>query len=224
MLEEEAKERGINIEALRQEQKKLSKQVSCRDAFDFSAATRFGAIVTYPIDDKLLASAVLLNENLDTIEKKFAIKKAKFPYIPGFRAFRELPVMLEAYEKMEEQADVFFILGHGIAHPRGLGIASHFGVMVEKPTIGIAKSIDYGNEKENKVYDPKGKIIAEKVLTKKGAKPIYVSVGHMISLETAVKITKKCTKEPHKFPEPLVEARKFAKKIRKEFVEDETTT
>lgn len=215
MKEEEARKRGINISALKQEQRELAKQVSCKDAFDFKNAKLYGSIVTETIGKEILAAAVVLDENFDVIEKKFSTQKAKFPYIPGFRAFRELPVMLDVYEKLEEQPDVFFILGHGIAHPQGLGIASHFGVMINKPTIGIAKKIMFGEEQENKVFHGK-KIIAEKLQTKEGAKPIYVSPGHLISLESAVELVKKLTKKPHKLPEPIVQARKFAKELRKE--------
>ncbi|MEM2018011.1 MAG: endonuclease V [Candidatus Pacearchaeota archaeon] len=215
MLEKEAKERGINVSALKKEQEKLAKQVSEKDAFDFKNATHFGAIITETMGKEILAVAVIINENFETIEKKFSIQKARFPYIPGYRAFRELPVMLDVYEKLQEQADVFFILGHGIAHPRGLGIASHFGVMINKPTIGIAKNLIIGEEQNNKIFHGK-KIVAEKLQTKEGAKPIYVSVGNMISLDSAVELVKRLTRKPHKLPEPIVKARKFAKEIKKE--------
>lgn len=217
MLEQEAEKKGINLETLKEEQKKLASQVSTKDSFDFSQATRFGAIITEIMGKDIIAVCVILNENLEVLEEKFSIQKLRFPYIPGFRAFRELPVMLDVYEKLEEPCDVFFILGHGIAHPHGLGIASHFGITIEKPTIGVAKHLVYGIEKGNKVYEKKGrKIIAEKLQTRQGSKPIYVSPGHLISLKTAVELIKKCLREPHKLPEPIVAARKFAHKVKEE--------
>lgn len=217
MKEEEAQEKGIKLEALREEQKKLAKAVVLKDSFDFKLTQRFGAIIIEVIDREILASCVILDENMNVIEEKYAIQKVKFPYIPGFRAYRELPVMLEAYNKLEEQPDVIFLLGHGIAHPTGLGIASHFGVTVQKPTIGIAKQVIHGEENEEDVTIGK-KIIAKKLVTKQGSKPIYVSSGHLISLKTAVELTAKCIREPHKLPEPIVAARKFASRIREELV------
>jgi len=216
MKEEEAVEKGIDIEALKEEQKKLAKLVTTKDAFDFNNATRFAGIEieTLPTKEILVAIAVL-DENMELVEEKYAIKPAHFPYIPGFRAYRELPCILAAYDKLEESPDVIFIEAHGISHPRGLGLASHLGVSLSKPVIGITNQILVGEEKGNQVI-LNGKLIAEKVLTKVGSKPIYVSIGHMISLKTAVELVKKCIREPHKLPEPLVRARKVAQRVKKE--------
>jgi len=217
MLEKEAQEKGINIEALKEEQKKLAKLVLTKNAFDFSLASTFCGITTalIPKTNEILAATVILNDNLEVIESKYDIKKIKFPYIPTFRAYRELPVMISAYEKIEEQPDVIFIEAHGICHPRGLGLASHFGVYANKPVISITKNVLVGKEKNNEVVLNK-KIVAKSIATKEGSNPIYVSTGHLISLNTAIEITKKCLKHPHKLPEPLVQARKLADKVIKE--------
>jgi deoxyribonuclease V len=217
MLEKEAIEKGIDVEALKNEQKKLVKNVVLKDAFDFKFVQRYGSIITEIVGKSILAVCVVLNENLEVIEEKYAIQKIKFPYIPGLRAYRELPVMLEAYEKIEDQPDVIFILGHGISHPCGIGIASHVGVILNKPTIGISKNLVCGKEKEgtdNIVFGKK--IVAKKLITREGSKPIYVSQGNMISLKTALTLVVKCLKEPHKLPEPIVLARKFASRIKEE--------
>ena len=217
MKEEEAIKKGIDIEALKAEQKKLAKSISLKDAFNFDNVTRFGAIHTEILQEtkEILASAVVLDENLELLEEKYIIRPIKFPYIPGYRAYRELPIMTIAYSKLEEQPDLVFIEAHGIAHPRGLGLASHFGLSIQKPTIGIAKKILIGKEKNNEII-LNGQVVAKETITKQGAKPIYVSPGHMISLKTAVEITKKCVKEPHKMPEPIVLARKVAEKVKNE--------
>ncbi len=217
MLEKEAIEKGIDVKALKAEQKKLSKSILLKDAFDFKLANRFTGITTVILEKshEILASAVLLDENLEIIEEKYTIKPIKFPYIPGYRAYRELPAMIKAYKKLEEQPDVIFVEGHGIAHPRGLGLASHFGLAIAKPTIGIAKTALVGEKKNNKIV-LNNKTIAQCLVTKKGSKLIFVSTGHMISLKTAVEITKKCVKEPHKLPEPLIQARKYTAKTKKE--------
>lgn len=216
MKEKEAIEKGIDIETLKEEQTKLSKLVVLKDAFDFNNATRFAGIaIEFLKTRELLASIAVLDENMECIEEKYAIKTARFPYIPGFRAYRELPVILAAYDKLEEQPDVIFIEAQGISHPRGLGLASHLGISINKPVIGITKTILVGKEKDDEVL-LNGKVIAKKLITKTGSKPIYVSPGHLISLKTAVELVKKCVKEPHKLPEPLVQARKIAAKVKKE--------
>ena len=215
MLEKEAIEKGIDVGKLRDEQRKMSKLVSCEDAFDFKNATRYAGIYTKVLNSEILATAVVLDENLEVVEEKYAIKKITFPYIPSFRSYREMPVMLEVYKKVQEKPDVIFIDAFGIAHPRGLGLASHFGLSVNKPIIGITKNILVGIAKGDFLYI-KNKKVAKKIITRQGSKPIFVSIGNMISLDTAVKITKESIKEPHKLPEPLFEARKFASKIKEE--------
>ena len=216
MLEKEAIERGIDIATLKKEQEKMAKLVVLKDAFDFKNSTRFAGVAIETLKTKeLLASIAVLDENMEIVEEKYAIKPAKFPYIPGFRAYRELPCILAAYDKLEGLPDVIFIEAHGISHPRGLGLASHLGVSVNKPVIGIAKQALIGKEKgENVMLD--GKIIAKKVMTKQGSKPFYVSIGNMISLNSAVELVKKCIREPHKRPEPLVQARKVTQRVKKE--------
>ena len=217
MKEEEAVQKGIALEPLKEEQKKLSKLVSLKDSFDFSQATRFAGIVCETIGKDLIVAIVILDEKLEEIDKKFLIQKPRFPYIPGFRAYRELPAIMEAYKKLEDEPDVIFILGQGIAHPRGLGIASHLGISINKPIIAIAKTQICGKEKDDDIILD-GKIVSKKIVTKEKSRPIYVSPGNMISLKTSIELTKKCIREPHKLPEPIVQARKFLKEVREEMM------
>lgn len=217
MKEEDAVAKGINLEALKEEQIKLSELVKIKDAFDFKNATRFAAIVVETLKSKeLIAGIAILDEDMKLIEDKYIIKQAKFPYIPGFRAYRELPLMLGVLEKIEEQPDVIFILGQGISHQLGLGIASHLGVSINKPTIGITQSLAKGTEKGEDII-LNGKVVAKKLQTKEKSRPIYVSPGHMITLKTAIEVTKRCLKEPHKLPEPIVFARKTLSRVSDEF-------
>lgn len=216
MLEKEAIEKGIDLEKLKEEQRKLAKLVVLKDAFDFNNATRFAGVTVETLKTKEIFSVIaVLDENMELVEEKYAIKPARFPYIPGFRAYRELPCILSAYDKLEERPDVLFIEAQGISHPRGLGLASHVGVSLNKPAIGITKQILEGKEKDGDVLLG-NKIVARKIITKEGSKPFYVSIGNLISLNTAVELVKKCVREPHKLPEPLIVARKIANKIRKE--------
>jgi len=219
MKVEQAIEKGIDLEELKQEQKKLAKLISLKDQFDIKSAQKFAGIFTETINRDILAVVVVLDENFEVIDRKYSIQKARFPYIPGFRAYRELNVIIDAFSKLETEPDVVFILGHGISHESGLGIASHLGISLQKPVIGIAKNLIYGEEKENKVYIDY-KVVAEKLKTKEGAREIYVSPGNLISLKTALELTKKFVRDNHKLPETIIEARKFAKDIREEVVID----
>lgn len=143
-----------------------------------------------------------------------------FPYIPTFLAFRELPVMLKLYKSLELKPDVIFIDGQGVSHPRGCGIASHFGVETGAVTVGIAKKKLCGEhtplaEKYGSysylIYNEK--IVGAVVRTKEKVKPIYVSIGHKISLDTAIKIVLKTS--IYRIPEPLRLAHNLLQKIRK---------
>ena len=109
--------------------------------------------------------------------------------------------------------------GNGIAHPRGLGIASHFGLAINKPTIGIASNLMLGRVENGKIYIEKSHVGFE-VITKEHASPIYVSPGHLISIGTAVKIVRESLKPPHKMPEPLHWAHRGARREMKRLVEE----
>jgi len=128
---------------------------------------------------------------------------------------RESPAAVEAFNKLENKPDILIVDAHGIAHPRFFGMASHIGLLLDIPTIGIAKKLMVGKKQDNKIVF-NNKIIAQEVKTKEYSKPLYVSIGHKVSLKTAVEIVNKCIKLPHKLPEPLHLAHKYANKIREE--------
>ncbi len=217
MKEKEAVEKGIDLEKLKEEQRKLSKLVSLKDSFDFSVCQRYGGIICETIGKELVATVIVLDDKGEIVDKKFSIQKPRFPYIPGFRAYRELPVIIDALKKVEEDPDIIFILGQGIAHPQGLGLASHLGVSINKPVIGIAKSLMCGEEKGDDIILNK-KVVAKKIITKEKSNPIYISPGHDISMKSSLDLTIKSIHEPHKLPEPLVQARKFLKEVREEMM------
>ena len=124
-----AKKYGINLKKLEDEQEKLAKELVIKDSIDFSAAERVGAIANAFFQNKIISACIVVSPEMEVLEQEYFQDKMKFPYIPGFRAYRELPTMIEAFNKLEEKPDVFFISGHGIAHPR-LGIASHFSISI----------------------------------------------------------------------------------------------
>lgn len=210
-----AKKYNIDLHKLEMEQEKLAKSISLKDSIDFNLADRIAGCNIASLDNKIIAVIVVLDNNLQILEQQYVVKKAEFPYLSGFRAYRELPAMTECFDKLQEQPDVLFIEGHGIAHPRKCGIAAHFGIIIQKPTIGIAKNLLAGESEDGNIII-NGKSCGFKLQTKEGSKPLYISSGNMISSKTALELTKKFTVKPHKLPEPLVQARKYANRIREE--------
>src|SRR3989344_3610153 len=127
-LKEVCEKYGIDLPKLEKEQNKLAKQIKLKDAIDFKLADRIAGIDNVFFENKIISAVVVMSaETMEIIEQKYFSDKMKFPYIAGFRAYRELPTMIEAFNKLEEKPDLVFISGHGIVHPR-LGMASHFSI------------------------------------------------------------------------------------------------
>jgi len=145
------------------------------------------------------AVVLLAYPSLEPVEVAVSKRKIEFPYVPGLLSFREGPVLLEAFERLDKEPDLIFFDGNGVAHPRGLGIASHLGLVLDKPSIGVAKSKLLGNHKApgRKEGDSaeliyKGKMVGHAVRSKPGAAPVFVSPGHKIDYETALRLTLTC--------------------------------
>jgi deoxyribonuclease V len=162
------------------------------------------------------AIVVLSFPDLTVVESVTATIPTSFPYIPGFLSFREIPAIEEALKKLTTNPDLLFCDGQGIAHPRRLGIASHLGVLIDKPTIGVAKSILVGKHEpldiEKGSCQPliyRGEIIGMVLRSREGVKPLYISVGHKISLPTALEYVKRCGGK-YRLPEPTRLADKLA--------------
>lgn len=204
---------NIDIEKLEKEQEKLAKLITLKDSIDFNLATRIAGIENVFLGNKII-SAVVVIENNEIIEQEYSEEKIRFPYIPGFRAYRELPNMLNAFNKLDEKPDLVLIKGHGIAHPKGIGIASHFAIAANIPTIGVADSLVFG-EIENDSIKIQDKIIGKVISLKEGANPLYISPGNNISVKTSLELVKRFTTHPYKIPEPLRLARKYAKDVAK---------
>ena len=213
-IQELIKRNNIDIKKLEKEQEKLSKSLEIRDTIDFSQIVKVGGFSSAFFQNKIISACVVLDSDFEILEQKYFSDRVKFPYLPGFRAYRELPAMLSCFELIDDKPEVVFILGHGISHPR-LGMASHFSIASGIPSIGIAESLLIGEVKgENVIHN--GKIIAKVLNLKKGSNPLYVSPGNLIGRETAYELAKKFVKLPHKLPEPLHMAHKYAKQIVKE--------
>ncbi len=200
------------------EQVRLAKKVIKKD--DFEKIELIAGIDQAFVKDKVISAVVVCDaKTFEPVEKKFAVVKASMPYIPEFLSYRESPAAVEAFNKLEKKPDILIVDAHGIAHPRALGMASHLGLLLDIPAIGLAKKLLIGKPKNEKIiYNEK--IIGQEVITKEYSKPIYVSIGHKVSLKTAVNLIKKCIKFPHKLPEPLYLAHRYSNKIREKELQD----
>lgn len=208
------KKYGIDISVLESEQKKLAEDLIIEDKIDFSSVHHVGAVDIAFFMNRIISGAVVCDLNLEILEKDYFNDKIRFPYIPGFRAYREVPSMVSAFKKMGEIPDLVFVRGDGIIHPR-LGLASHFSLLTGVPTIGINDKLNYGEVRgEDIIVD--GEIKGKVLISKKGSKPIYVSPGNLVSVKTALEMSRKFLRFPHKLPEPLHLAQRYSKKIRDE--------
>ncbi len=182
----------------------LRKRIILEDCLSEKIQLVAGVDTAYTMDTAISVATVLDYESLKIVEMKTAIRPANFPYIPNLFAFREFPSSFACIQKLTSKPDVFLVDGHGIAHPRRCGLASHLGLAIRKPTIGIAKNRLFGKTGSvdgKVVLVDNGEVIGE-VIERKDCAPIYVSIGNMISLETASKIVNHVTKN-HRIPEPL---------------------
>ena len=136
--------------------------------------------------------------SLEVVEEVGVVSETRFPYVPGLLSFRESPSVLEAWSKLKTEPDAVMFDGQGIAHPRRVGIASHVGLILNRPTLGCAKSVLVGKYEEpapergdwTELVDPKnGETVGAALRTKTRTQPIFVSPGHLIDLEGAVQLT-----------------------------------
>ena len=159
--------------------------------------------------DLLYAAIVVLDaQTMKPVEVASAAQQPVFPYVPGLLTFREGPVVLQAYEKLKLAPDLLMFDGQGIAHPQGLGLASHLGVLLDKPSIGCAKSRLVGEFKEPKqkrgamrTLSLHRKKVGVVLRTKDNTKPLFVSPGHRITVETAAKAVLEAGRG-YRLPEP----------------------
>jgi deoxyribonuclease V len=166
------------------------------------------------------AAVVLLSyPELHILERHVYEEPVRMPYIPGLLSFREIPCILGAFAQLREQPELVMVDGQGIAHPRYLGIASHLGLWLDLPTIGCAKSILRGTYNEQALGEEAGawvpltyrkETIGAVVRTRTRVKPMIISLGHRISLETSLHYVLACSKG-YRLPEPTRQADKLSK-------------
>lgn len=173
-----------------------------------------GADVSYEKEQGLAYAAVLVFRlpELELLEQVVAHQEVDFPYIPGFLSFREAPALLRAFRRLQTEPEVILIDGQGIAHPRGLGLASHVGLILDRPTIGCAKSRLVGLHREVEetpgASSPllyQGKVVGAALRTRKATRPLYISPGHRMDLPTALQVILQ-TCRGYRLPEPVRQA------------------
>ena len=164
---------------------------------------------------------------MERLQRAHAVLPLEFPYVPGLLSFREIPVLLEALRKLPKLPDLLFCDAHGYAHPRRMGLASHLGIVLNRPSIGCAKSILIGTHRAlpdqagswMPLIDEKagGERIGAALRTRDGVRPIYVSQGHRVSLETAIRLTVAVT-DGYRIPRPTRDADRYAGEIKRKML------
>jgi deoxyribonuclease V len=171
----------------------------------------------------IFAAIVLLDAaTLRVVGAAHAARRSAFPYVPGFLGFREVPCLLDAFARLPAMPDLVFVDGHGISHPRRLGIATHLGVLLDRPTVGVAKSILVGRPAGELPLEPgsrvplewRGDEIGLVLRTKRRVNPVYVSTGHRVSLPTAAEWVMRTVKG-YRLPEPTRQAHLSANEFRR---------
>lgn len=201
----------IDTRALRDEQRILADRIELQDPSDrFTPALIAGVDVGFEQggDVTRAAVAVLRYPSLELVEYQIARIPTVMPYIPGFLSFRELPALLQAWQQISSRPDLVLVDGQGIAHPRRLGVASHFGLMINVPTIGVAKSRLCGQ------FLPLGEALHSQQALYEGdeqigwvwrsklrCNPLFISPGHRISMESSLFWVEHCMRQ-YRLPEP----------------------
>lgn len=166
---------------------------------------------------------VLTYPDLELAEVSNFVGEPSMPYIPGLLSFREAPLLIEAFKKLQTKPDIVVYDGQGYAHPRRIGLATHMGIIMDLPSIGCAKSVLIGDyepkEAEKGNYSPlthNKELIAYALYTKKNCKPLFISIGHKVTLDFAKDFILSCVKS-YKMPEPTRQAHIHSNKLRKSY-------
>lgn len=204
-------------------QQELAGRIILQDDEQHLEHVRYVAGVDMAINEEhemVRAAVVLLTyPDMEIVEKHVYEEPVRMPYVPGLLSFREAPPVLGAFKQLRQLPDLVMADGQGIAHPRRIGIASHLGLWLGLPTIGCAKSILVGHYKKDALGEEAGswvplvdknQNIGAVVRTRTRVNPMYISPGHLISVETSVKFVLACAKG-YRLPEPTRQADKLSK-------------
>jgi deoxyribonuclease V len=207
----------FSIRKARRVQTLLAQKVITEDRLPREIRLVAGVDAAYSGSLAFGAAAVLNYKSFAISETQSVVQNVRFPYVSSFLSFRELPVAVKCIRMLRLHPDVLLVDGHGKAHPYQLGLASHIGLVLGMPTVGVAKR-ELINQHERIGKDTfvvqHGEIVGAVLPIQGYGKPIYVSIGHMISLETALKVVKHCIRGA-RIPEPIRVAHSVATKERK---------
>ncbi|MBV9848244.1 MAG: deoxyribonuclease V [Armatimonadetes bacterium] len=204
-------------EEARAQQKAMRRMVSLEDGFG-PIKTAAGVDLSFNEErnEGHAVVVVLSYPDFEVIEARYATAALLMPYIPGLLSFRESPVALEAFAQVQAVPDIIFVDGQGQAHPRGFGIACHLGVLLDVPSVGVAKSRLYGEYDADALPDEtpaavplfdkaRRHVIGSVVRTKPRTNPLFISPGHRVSVDSATRLALDCLRG-YRLPEPTRQA------------------
>jgi deoxyribonuclease V len=207
----------VDEDEAKQIQLRLAHLVVCKD--DFTNVGLIGAVSIRSLDNTTIQTALCVLDlpTMKRVDSATAAARSTFPYVTGLRAFQAGPAIIAAFDKLRTRPDLVLCDGHGFAHPRRCGLASRLGVLLDMPSVGIAEELVYGmcnvdalgkeRGSHMPLLDPNDRTeIGAAVRTRSDVRPVYVSVGHRVSLEAAIRIALQCTPR-FRIPEPLRQAR-----------------
>jgi len=210
---------NVDLDYLRQIQEEIARKVILQDQFDTPIEFLGGIDTAYFNNIAVTACVILDFSSLKLMEEKFITSNVNFPYISGYFVFREGPAILEILSEMITLPTILMINSHGLAHPALAGCASHIGVIANLPTIGVAQNLLCGTfESEPSLIGDwvplyyQNEMVGAYFLSQKKNRPVIISPGHRITLESAIEIVKKSIRG-HKFPEPIYLAHELAKRM-----------
>ena len=211
---------NVSLEEAIQIQEAFKDQIILKKTFS-EVRTIGGGDVAYSKNQNLLFGAIVVLSfpDMEILNTATAEGKVSFPYIPGLFSFREGPILIKTFQKLKLKPEIMIYDGQGIAHPRGMGLASHMGLWLDRPSIGCAKTpllpgfISPGPLKGSCEWIQKeGKKAGAVLRTKHGVKPLFVSPGHQIDFSTSNKLILESCKG-FRFPEPLRKAHQLAERV-----------
>jgi deoxyribonuclease V len=201
-------------------QKQLAAELIDDRPLDFNSLKLVAGVDVSVKENVSQAAVVVISfPDFKPVETVLAQQPTPFPYIPGLLTFREGPVLEEAFLNLQSQPDVFIFDGMGRAHPRRMGIAAHMGLWLQRPTVGCGKTLFVGVHKpvgeergsaEELVH--RGEVIGKVLRTRTGVKPVYISSGHLIDLDSSIELILRCTTK-YRLPEPIRMAHNAAGKF-----------
>ena len=207
---------------------RIQKELSLRVVRTSSAKrirTIAGVDIAICVKEKKLVCGIILFSypDLEEIERVWTVSDEVFPYIPGLLGFREAPCVISTFGKLCERCDMIMIDGHGLAHPRGFGLACHVGVLLDIPAIGVAKKCLYGTFSEpglkkgerTLMRGKDGEVVGAALRTRDGVKPVFVSIGNRADLDTSVMMALECSRGL-RIPEPTRLADKYVGLLKKD--------